>query len=282
MCFVLLWWALCWLISMHAWLSWKVAVVASNNFLQYVPQQQPCFLKPKQVTCIQFSQSWVKVSVVICLPNWSTCHQRKKEILRCLSPRILILNPIYVTAATKPRLNFPRIQRKVNPIWTFPFQSQIILLITVHCSFSGLEQNLATMLTATAISKHVPCTRCNKQSTPLCMENFTLPSSPVVIVVSNPWTVNSRLSKKCELCKICHRKTLTNLLRLENRQSSSIFTLIHVYIFHIHLSRIPFLMWDRFEMFVLNAWTMYLSSAKVKSSTWTAKMSTVLWLSWKK
>ena len=94
MCFVLLWWALCWLISMHAWLSWKVGVVASNNFLQYVPQQQQCFLKPKQVTCIQFSQSWVKVSVVIYLPNWSTCHQRKKEILRCLSPRILIFNPI--------------------------------------------------------------------------------------------------------------------------------------------------------------------------------------------
>ena len=136
------------------------------------------------------------------------------------------LQPIHVTFVTKPQYQFSSNPEKVNPIWAVPFWSQIILATAVQCSCSGLEQSLATMLT----QLQCPNVFLGQDATnaTLYMENFPGLSSFVVIVVPNPWKVNVLLSKGCNLS---HWKTLEHIksrLRLENRQSSSIFSLIHV------------------------------------------------------
>ena len=153
-----------------------------------------------------------------------------------------------------------RIQFSSNPE-NIPLRWLRILLTTVQCSCSGLDQNLATMLTATAISKHVSWARCNKHPT-----SFYRKFSVTFFCCDCGLRILGKSILGCQrgvkLHTIWHWKTLkhiANLLRLENRPSSAIFSLIHVYFFHIHLSRLPFLMWDCVEMLVLNAWTTCLS-----------------------
>ena len=224
--------------------------------------------------------------VVICFHNLSICHQRKRHILLSISSNPdLQLNPHHSYHKAS-HTNFPRIQFSSNPE-NILLRWLRILLTTVQCSCSGLDQSLATG--ARFILQYPNMFVLGQDATntpPLCMENFPWFLLLLWLWSPNPCKVNSRLSKSVKLHTIWHWKTLSSTSR--TYWDWKIVQLLPYFlwfmcIFFISTSAgTPFLMWDCVEMLVLNAWTTCLSHKEVKSSTWLVKIDTVLWFSRRK
>ena len=119
---------------------------------------------------------------------------------------------------------------------------------------------------------------------PLWKENFPWPSF-VVIVVSNPWKVNSRLSKRCETPhNLSSKNARAHREPIETGKSSKFcniffdsclffsYPLEQASIFDVRLC------WNA-RLECLNNLPF---PTKVKSSTWMVKMDTVLWFSRRK
>ena len=232
--FVWPWWASYRLITMHAWVSSKMGVVASLNFNPSMIFPTTMLLEPlKQVRYIQLSQIWVLVAVVICFPNWSTCHQRKIHFpFRCRSPRIPIFCPILITTATKPRHLFSSDPAKSQSHMNYsfemtknPFDNSPMLFFWMRekpCNSAHYNYNI----------RSVPWTRWNKQPTTSLYGEFSMtffsccdcgPESleSRFLVIKGVETPHNLSLKNAQ----AHREHIET----GNRQSSAVFALIHDY-----------------------------------------------------